>query len=884
MKGWLDKLEGGNKVAKKEESSMLSTLTNKFGSMFEGMDFTSKMKKANELIPIVKMIPGGEKFLKDQAYRIATQHAGGTRSEEDVLNNSLPSSFIGGENRDLVKLAVYGDDAGFKKVPQEVLKNALIPLKKGTDEANYKNIPSYFTDNKNNSQDLLEFNQVTDSIPYSSILETTKSLLNRNRERKELALYEEPQLTHKADSVLNSITPTNSVIYSTGRGVDEVRPPYSMQDNLAGYVARLRRDAKTNALWYDQNDVWDFDSNYSNAWAQGNEEAASEQAKAMRSISKPFRLISTNPVAKPKKEFEDGGTLQKIVGYHPVVAGAKKLMSNFAENTNAFEYDDALGRIGKNAILNQKSRRRIEDEKNPDEAFKERADLLNLLANKEQQYNSIPQSRYKPTKGKNANYLSSPLTEKQIQTYVDDNWNRKNISSKEDLPKMRSKSLGNMTLDFGKDKQGSYISYYDKWDLNPIPQTGINWLDRTIDKVVTGVPNALGITNTPEVYGRVYLPEKKNGGIIPKAEDGLLTELTPQQKHTQYLKQQAQIGAGAVRKGRDQFAKDYITPLAKGVGSFTPIGPVIGMTDAYNAWKNGDSTGAIIGAGLETLPYGVKYGSKVVPFVKNFLKEAPFIDDIVIDPVVAAKNRAERMLAQKQKWSSENLGYTEDVYQNINNHFRVDPAAGWGHSPKSLGVKSGDQAVLFEDAPLTSSQQKYIASHETGHLYSNSADEANQWLNNFNTQNWKGRYLRGRPIYEKIDNTGGEMRDITLSKGASTLAPGHANEIRERAAQLKEFIAYKKKLPLNKDFTVTQADLDDAIKTYTSSTGLDNNMTEMLSQLKNKKGFLKAMNEQPLSIVAPIIGAGALANQKKDGGELKKLDDLVNWTNYNKYR
>lgn len=220
-------------------------------------------------------------------------------------------------------------------------------------------------------------------------------------------------------------------------------------------------------------------------------------------------------------QFEDGGAVKKVLSYTPVIAGAKKLMSNFAENVNAFEYDNALGRIGKNAFLNQKSLRRIEDEQNPDQQFKERADLLNLLANKKQKYNSIPLSEYKPStsKDKNTQYYKSPSTEDQIQEYINTHWTAKNILSKEDLPKMRSKALGNMMLDYGTDEKGNYISYYDKWDLNPIPQTGVNWLDKAVDKVVTGVPNALGITNTPEVYGRVYLPEKRNGGELKKLED-----------------------------------------------------------------------------------------------------------------------------------------------------------------------------------------------------------------------------------------------------------------------------------------------------------------------------------------------------------------------------
>jgi len=229
---------------------------------------------------------------------------------------------------------------------------------------------------------------------------------------------------------------------------------------------------------------------------------------------------------------QNGNIIQKALEYHPIVGGAKRLMSNFAENVNVFEYDQPVGRVVKNAVLNQKSERRKRDEAYPDDQFKERADLLQILANKEQKYNTILPADYKPSvaTSKNVQYYKSPSTEKQLQDYVDKNWIRKNIISKEDLPKMRSKALGNMKLDYGMDEQGNYISYYDKWDLNPVPQTGVQWLDKTIDNVVTGIPNALGITNTPEVYGRVYLPEKKNGGDLKR-----LTNFTKNNKPSGWL-------------------------------------------------------------------------------------------------------------------------------------------------------------------------------------------------------------------------------------------------------------------------------------------------------------------------------------------------------------
>lgn len=99
--------------------------------------------------------------------------------------------------------------------------------------------------------------------------------------------------------------------------------------------------------------------------------------------------------------------------------------------------------------------------------------------------------------------------------------------------------------------------------------------------------------------------------------------LSPQEKLKQHYKDQAKKGAKAVTKGADKFVKDYIEPTAKFAGSFSPMGPVIGLTDAYNSYKKGDSTSAVIGAGMEVLPFTGKYIVKGVKNTLPFLKKTP---------------------------------------------------------------------------------------------------------------------------------------------------------------------------------------------------------------------------------------------------------------------
>jgi hypothetical protein len=72
--------------------------------------------------------------------------------------------------------------------------------------------------------------------------------------------------------------------------------------------------------------------------------------------------------------------------------------------------------------------------------------------------------------------------------------------------------LGNAKISTGEDKKGYYVSYYDKWDINPFSGGS---------KVNSTLASALGIdkkddisgANGPEVYGRIYF-DKKTGKRI----------------------------------------------------------------------------------------------------------------------------------------------------------------------------------------------------------------------------------------------------------------------------------------------------------------------------------------------------------------------------------
>ncbi|HOY90967.1 MAG TPA: hypothetical protein PK891_04570, partial [Bacteroidales bacterium] len=296
-------------------------------------------------------------------------------------------------------------------------------------------------------------------------------------------------------------------------------------------------------------------------------------------------------------------------------------------------------------------------------------------------------------------------------------------------------------------------------------------------------------------------------------------------------------------------------------------------------WANEDIAFNVIGSGMAGQYFK---GAKTIDDIIDVNKGINTIDDYV-------KAKTNRMLAQKNKFSKINTEGTEsalNIYKNFDNRFSVEPARVYGKVPENLGVNSNGKAVLFEDAiskstldKLTPLQQKYIAAHEVDHFYRNDFDEATEWLSHFDNSKLS-RYMRGKcrisndiiPEIKNISSNNGLDEVIDLNSrfniSQENTVP-NADEIRARAGQLKEYIAIKNNLPLNKDFTVTSNMLDDAIKNYTKDVGLDNSMSELFNALKDKKGFLKSMNSKPL-IVVPAIGTAGAIGVSKNSNNAKK--------------
>lgn len=228
---------------------------------------------------------------------------------------------------------------------------------------------------------------------------------------------------------------------------------------------------------------------------------------------------------------------------------------NLSRNLDPYGYSDApsgpTGIVGKlkflggaakkyvkAGVLNIKDPARTDIEKNPSEQDKLRMDLLNMYASKPQTYGSVSVSTFKPTesKDKNKTYYVSKLAENDLLSKMlnEESINKlsKGIKSKKDLEAALSSvgqksdigyqttmtGLGKATFDFGEDAKGPYISYYDKWDLNPLSgKSSSIGLGKEGDDFVTKVTEKLGAT-PPELYGRIYFDKKTGKPVDAEAQ------------------------------------------------------------------------------------------------------------------------------------------------------------------------------------------------------------------------------------------------------------------------------------------------------------------------------------------------------------------------------
>jgi len=239
---------------------------------------------------------------------------------------------------------------------------------------------------------------------------------------------------------------------------------------------------------------------------------------------------------KFSKEKKD--PTQKLInfGFKSLLGPFGNAAVNYAKeqvvkNIHPFGYNRPFKKI-KDAVLNKNTGGGIEDDEYYGENNMERRDLLSMMLLNKQQHNTIPVSKYRPTnsKDKNSVYYSSPTTEKNIKGRIAsegiENVLNQFTPNKSGVPtwvgygddgsgSRNNNVLGDYTMQLGEDDEGKYMSYYDKWDLNPFaPSTSKGYPSgsKVLDAITTGAQYAAGVKPT-ELYGRIYYEPKVKSSI-----------------------------------------------------------------------------------------------------------------------------------------------------------------------------------------------------------------------------------------------------------------------------------------------------------------------------------------------------------------------------------
>ena len=280
----------------------------------------------------------------------------------------------------------------------------------------------------------------------------------------------------------------------------------------------------------------------------------------------------------------------------------------------------------------------------------------------------------------------------------------------------------------------------------------------------------------------------------------------------------------------------------------------------------------------------------------------------------AIRSKAQRMLEQRKKWDVDDpvslewkfLTAPERHTATIGSRTLNSSAANVGNERTFLAYDAqvgdfggvvltkrlGARGLYPSTRRFTRREVDQVARHEAGHYYVPSRREADELISLVDRQSMRPDYRydlltndpndrtksftfaniaesRKRSLdtdYEyftgsKVLNTDGTSSSSSYPTGA---------EIRERIGQLKDFIAIRKGVPLNKDFLVTEDDVLYALDHYLDPRlgMLDNNMYSFISGVRpNLSRLTKVMNKYAFGIPAGVVGTAALggaeANNRK---------------------
>jgi uncharacterized membrane protein (UPF0127 family) len=268
------------------------------------------------------------------------------------------------------------------------------------------------------------------------------------------------------------------------------------------------------------------------------------------------------------KKYQAGAFLAAGIGIGKAVikTAKQRIADNIYPVGYRGEFDNPADRLYNAVIKNEPEpgSKKNSDQEGNGRTKHNALERQNILAYAMGQPNTLQESQYKPTKSKNSDavYYRSPRTEWNLENELTmyasrgeglnliDTYSNSDPGYHDSKTKASSDAinvLGNYTIDKGEDSRGKYISYYDKWDLDPFP--GNTKLSSTIQK-------GIGI-KAPEMYGRIYY-DPKTGAPISNKKD------IPFNSDSKYLKKEASsiasktktnMQGGGVIPGMQQYAQ-----------------------------------------------------------------------------------------------------------------------------------------------------------------------------------------------------------------------------------------------------------------------------------------------------------------------------------------
>lgn len=223
--------------------------------------------------------------------------------------------------------------------------------------------------------------------------------------------------------------------------------------------------------------------------------------------------------------------------------------------------------------------------------------------------------------------------------------------------------------------------------------------------------------------------------------------------------------------------------------------------------------------------------------------------------MTAVKDRAARLLDRKDDWVDQRPELEGLLRNAAKNHDTY-------YTPRELGGKKDDiiggflertddiKALPYRTTSATRkadyNTKRMVGMHETGHYYTPGRTEGLDWKLPFDRAKVRESVMKSNASLPQA------RREAIANSVDNYFFGNHGGELRERAAQLYDFIGRKKGIHPSRSFIVTRADLDDAIDNYLSSGMYDNNMREFLDGIVDREDLQYAMNRYPLAIIPPL--------------------------------